>query len=141
MIVIDTNIISEMVAVAPSSAVEAWLAAQPPMAIFTTTVTQAEILFGLGLLPHGRRRRDLEAAILPIFDQDLAGRILPFDSAAAETYAAIAVARREAGRPISQFDAQIAAIASSRGAVLATRNASDFEGIALEIVNPWSWRG
>ncbi|WP_439496195.1 type II toxin-antitoxin system VapC family toxin [Bosea sp. (in: a-proteobacteria)] len=141
MIIIDTNVISEMVAVTPSPAVESWLAAQPPMAIFTTTVTQAEILFGLRLLPRGRRRNDLEAAILPIFDQDLSGRVLPFDSAAAGAYATIAAERREAGRPISQFDAQIAAIASSRGAALATRNIGDFEGIGLEVINPWTWRG
>lgn len=96
------------------------------------------ILYGLRLLPDGRRRRDLEAAILPIFAQDLAGRVLPFDREAADVYGLIATERRKAGRPISQFDAQIASIALSRGAALATRNVSDFEGVGLVIVNPWT---
>lgn len=117
-----------------------WLGAQPPMSVFTTTITQAEILYGLRLLPPGRRRRDLEAAILPIFAEDLAGRILTFDSEAADSYATLATDRRRMGRPISQPDAQIAAIALSRGAALATRNGPDFESIGLTIVNPWSYR-
>lgn len=94
-------------------------------------------MYGLRLLPPGRRRRDLEAAILPIFNEDMSGRILPFDRDAADVYAIIATDRRKAGRPISQFDAQIAAIAISRGASLATRNVSDFDGIGLQIINPW----
>jgi predicted nucleic acid-binding protein len=139
MIIIDTNIISEMIAATPSPAVEAWLAAQPALSIFTTTITQAEILYGLRLLPAGQRRTKLEMAILPIFTEDMAGRILPFDGAAAEAYATIASVRRQAGRPISQFDAQIGAIAASRGAALATRNIADFIGIGLETVNPWEF--
>ncbi|ACP22440.1 hypothetical protein NGR_b09870 (plasmid) [Sinorhizobium fredii NGR234] len=85
---------------APSAAVEAWLAEQPPTAVFTTTVTEAEIFYGLRLLPDGRRRRDLEAAIVPIFREDLAGRILPFDSEAAHAYATLAADRRKTGRPV-----------------------------------------
>jgi predicted nucleic acid-binding protein len=139
MIIIDTNVISEMVAPKPSPAVEAWLASQPAPSIFTTTVTEAEVLYGLRLLPPGRRREAIETAILPIFREDLAGRILPFDSAAAEAYATLAAARRQSGRPISQFDAQIAAIAASRGATLATRNVADFIGTGIEILNPWDF--
>ena len=105
MIVLDTYIISELLSPLPQPAVVDWLADQSPAAIFTTTVTEAEILYGLRLLPDGRRRRELEAAILPIFTQDLAGRVLPFDREAADVYGSIATERRKAGRPISQFDA------------------------------------
>ncbi|GAA3066244.1 type II toxin-antitoxin system VapC family toxin [Rhizobium viscosum] len=137
MIILDTNVLSELLVPSPNTTVIDWLANQQPASIFTTAITEAEILFGLRLLPEGRRRRDLEAAILPIFNDDLYGRILPFDRDAADIYATIATVRRAAGRPISQFDAQIAAIALSRGASLATRNEADFEKIGLEIINPW----
>ncbi|NTF43731.1 type II toxin-antitoxin system VapC family toxin [Rhizobium rhizogenes] len=141
MIVLDTNVISDLLAPSPSPMVEAWLAAQPPLAIFTTATTQAEILYGLRLLPPGRRRNELEAAILPIFEEDFAGRVLPFDSEAAGAYSFIATSRRQTGKPISQFDAQIAAVVASRGATLATRNVSDFLDTGIEIVNPWDYRG
>lgn len=137
MIVLDTNVISELLAPEPDISVMTWLSAQAPRSIFTTTITEAEILYGVRLLPEGRRRRDLEAAIQPIFSIDLAGRILPFDSDAAHAYCDIAAGRREAGRPISQFDAQIAAITRSRGCVLATRNTADFEGTGISLVDPW----
>ncbi|MBX4924372.1 type II toxin-antitoxin system VapC family toxin [Rhizobium binae] len=137
MILLDTNVISELLTPSPNAAVIDWLARQHPSSIFTTAVTEAEILYGLRLLPEGRRRRDLEAAILPIFSEDFGGRVLPFDRDASNVYAKIASDRRKAGRPISQFDAQIAAIAISRGASLATRNVSDFTDINLQIVNPW----
>lgn len=137
MIVLDTNVISELLTPKPDASVEAWVAAQAPSALFTTAITQAEILYGLRLLPEGKRRRDLEAAVLPIFAEDFDGRILPFDSEASHAYAALAAARRQDGRPISQFDAQIAAIAICRGATIATRNVNDFTGISLMVVNPW----
>ena len=137
MIILDTNVLSELLTPTPSKIVIEWLAAQHPPSVFTTAVTEAEILYGLRLLPEGRRRRDLEAAISPIFDEDLSGRVLPFDRDAADLYATIATRRRSAGRPISQFDAQIAAIALSRGASVATRNVSDFEGAGVSIINPW----
>ena len=137
MIILDTNILSELLAPSPDAAVMAWVAEQPPLSMFTTTITEAEILYGLRLLPEGRRRRELETAILPIFTDDFSGRVLPFDRDATDFYATIATDRRRAGRPISQFDAQIAAIALSRGASLATRNIPDFEAIGLHLVNPW----
>lgn len=137
MIVLDTNVISELLTAAPNAAVIDWLAMQHPSSIFTTAITEAEILYGLRLLPEGRRRRHLEAAILPIFREDIGGRVLPFDRDASNVYATIATDRRKAGRPISQFDAQIAAISISRGASLATRNVSDFAGIDLQVINPW----
>ena len=138
MIVLDTNVISELLTPAPSPGVERWLSVQPPMSVFTTTITQAEILYGLRLLPSGRRRRDLEAAVLPIFEEDLAGRILTFDSDAADSYATLATARRQMGRPISQPDAQIAAICRLHDAVCATRNGKDFVHTGIELVDPWS---
>jgi predicted nucleic acid-binding protein len=140
VIILDTNVISELLTPSPNTLVIEWLSAQPPMSVFTTAVTEAEILYGLRLLPEGRRRHDLEEAIAPIFGEDLAGRVLPFDRDAADLYATIATDRRRAGRPISQFDAQIAAIALSRGASVATRNVPDFAGIGLVIVNPWKDR-
>ncbi|MHC2260098.1 putative nucleic acid-binding protein [Sinorhizobium meliloti] len=91
-------------------------------------------------MPDGRRRQELEAAIVPIFREDLAGRILPFDSEAADAFGSIAARRRKLGRPISQFDAQIAAIAWSRGASVATRNVADFADTGVTIINPWDHR-
>lgn len=140
MIVLDTNVLSELLAPSPSPAVVAWLAAQPAAAVFTTAVTEAEILYGLALLPDGRRRQALETAVRPIFSEDLAGRVLAFDREAAESYAAIAARRRAIGRPISQFDAQIAAIAVSRGASIATRNVADFAETGAPVINPWEFR-
>jgi len=141
MIVLDTNVISELFLLRPSSAVESWVADQPTASLFTTTVTEAEILYGVRLLPDGKRRRDLLAAIEPIFWEDFAGRVLPFDREAADAYATLAVERRQSGRPISQFDAQIAGIALSRGAAVATRNVADCEGIGLTIIDPWTYGG
>jgi predicted nucleic acid-binding protein len=138
VIILDTNVISQMMRSAPDECVIAWLAAQPLSALFTTTLTQAEILYGLALLPEGRRREDLLAAAVPIFEEDMAGRILPFDSDAALMYPDIAAGRRRSGQPISQIDAQIAAIVRSRGARLATRNVRDFQGCGIEVVDPWT---
>lgn len=137
MIVLDTNVISEVLKPHPARSVLDWFARQSSASIFTTTVTEAEILYGLHLMPQGRRRSELEEAILPIFSHDFRGRILPFDSDAANVYAKIAADRRAMGKPISQFDAQIAAISISRGASLATRNVADFEMLRIEIINPW----
>jgi toxin FitB len=138
MIVLDTNVISEMMRPSPARAVADWFARNPRSSLFTTALSQAEILYGLELLPEGRRRDELFAAARPVFDEDLGGRVLPFDSDAAVDFAEIAVSRRRAGRPISQIDAQIAAIVRSRGASLATRNVSDFEDCGIALVNPWA---
>lgn len=138
MILLDTNILSELMRPAPSPAVMSWLAAQPAASLFISAVTEAELRYGVLLLPEGRRRADLIAALEAMLTEDFVGRILPFDSAAALAFAAIAASRRQAGKPISQFDAQIAAIARSRGAVLATRNVADFAECGVEIINPWT---
>ena len=137
MIVLDTNVLSELMRPEPDAAVTDWVAARSAADLFVTTITQAEILHGVLLLPRGRRRDAIEAAANAMFQEDFAGRILPFNSPAARAYAEIAVARRQAGRPISQFDAQIAAIAKSTGAGVATRNVPDFEGCGIRVIDPW----
>lgn len=137
MIILDTNVVSEMMKPNPERAVELWLAQQPGESTFLCAITEAELRFGLAVLPEGRRRARLANAIEAMLAEDFRGRILPFDSPAAVTFAAIASERRRSGRPIAIADAQIAAIARSRGAALATRNVADFEGCGVELVNPW----
>jgi toxin FitB len=137
MIVLDTNVLSETLRPKPSSKVLEWMRSQPITMIFTTAITEAELHYGVALLPRGKRRRSLEIVIAGNFAQDFAGRVLPFDSAAAREYADIAANRRRAGRPMSEADARIAAIVRSRGAALATRNMGDFAGCELELVDPW----
>ncbi|SBT09033.1 VapC ribonuclease Y4jK [Candidatus Accumulibacter aalborgensis] len=137
MIVLDTNVLSELLRAIPEPAVVRWTASQPLNTLFTTTVTQAEMLYGARLLSAGQRRRQLEQALAALFEEDFAGRVLPFDGDAAFAYAGIAAERKRSGRPISQFDAQIAAIARSRGSYLATRNVGDFAACELQIINPW----
>jgi len=138
MILLDTNILSELMRPAPANAVEAWLSVQPATSLFISAVTEAELRFGLALLPDGKRRNALATAMEGMLAEDFAGRILPFDRAAAAAYAEIAAERRKTGRPIAQFDAQIAAIARSRNAALATRNVPDFEDCGIQLVNPWN---
>ena len=137
MIVLDTNVLSELMRPAPDPAVERWLADQPAASVFISAITEAELRYGVALLPSGKRRSTIAAEIEGMLGEEFSGRILPFDSPAAVAFAEIAADRRQAGRPISQADAQIAAIARSRGAALATRNVSDFEGCGVEVVNPW----
>ena len=138
MILLDTNVISELMRPVPTAAVEDWVSAQPSVSLFITAVTEAELRYGLALLPDGQRRRNLLHQVEAMLAEDFAGRILPFDSSAAITYAQIAAARRQAGRPIAQADAQIAAIAAARGAAVATRNITDFEGCGIAVTNPWT---
>lgn len=138
MIVLDTNVLSEVLRPVPEPSVLVWLANQPRASLFTTTITRGEILYGIRLLSDGKRRRGLWDAAMKIFDEDLADQVLSFDSDSADMYAEIAASRREAGKPISQFDAMIVAMARSRGASLATRNAKDFENCGADIVNPWT---
>jgi len=137
MVIVDTNVLSEEMRPAPSASVLAWFRQQNAANLFTTAVCQAEILVGVALLPDGRRKLHLETAARDVLEL-FAGRILPFDSAAAGAYAEIVAARQLIGRPINDFDAQIAAIARSRDMALATRNGSDFEGIGLHVIDPWA---
>ena len=137
MIVLDTNVISELLRPAPAKQVEAWLSAQDGGTVYFTAVGEAELRHGVALLPAGRRRTALSMAIEGILEEDFRNRILPFDRAAASAYAAIAAKRRAAGRPISQFDCQIAAIARAHEAAVATRNTGDYEGCGIEVIDPW----
>jgi len=137
MIILDTNVVSELLRPAPSPAVEAWLAAQDGATVFFTAIGEAELRLGVAILPAGRRRTSLAEAIDAMLEEDFRGRILAFDTAAAQAYAAIAATRRAAGRPISQFDCQITAIAHIRQAVLATRNTLDYDDCGIEVIDPW----
>ena len=141
MIILETNVLSEVMKPAPAAKVLRWLATHPASRLFTTTITQAEILYRIELMPKGRRRATLESAVEAMFAEDFADRILPFDHDAARVFPKLAAARRALGRPIAQWYAQIAAIARSRGAALATRNTEDFEDCGIELMNPWSGRG
>lgn len=140
MIVLDTNVISEMMATLPNPSVATWLALQPRQSVFTTAITQAEVLAGMRVLPVGKRKDRLEVQATAMFSTEFGGHILSFDGEAAECYADITAHRRAIGRPISQLDAQIAALAYSHHASLATRNVRDFEHLGLDLINPWDFR-
>jgi predicted nucleic acid-binding protein len=137
VIVLDTNVLSEALKPLPSDIVLRWLAAQQPSSVFTTSVTEAEVLYGVETLPAGKRRLRLLAAVEKMFAEEFAGRILPFDEDAARAFAKIVATRDTAGRPISQFNAMIAAIARSHRAAVATRNTADFQGCGIDVINPW----
>lgn len=137
MFVLDTNVVSELMRQAPSTAVLAWADKHPRAQLFITAITRAEIRYGIALLPTSRRQRDLIARADRLFDEMFGGRVLPFDAHAADVFAEIAVRRRRDGRPISQSDGQIAAIARTRGAKLATRDSADFVDTGVTIINPW----
>ena len=138
MIIIDTNVVSELMRAKPDPAVLAWFAGHAADTLFLTATSEAELRTGAAILPAGQRRDRLVGAIDAMIDQDFAGRILPFDSSAACCYAEIAAARRAAGKPIMDADCQIAAIVRAFGAKIATRNVNDFEGCAIDIINPWN---
>lgn len=104
---------------------------------YTTALTRAEILYGIALLPPGRRRNQFEQAADAMFAEDFQDRVLPFDDAAAPTFARIATHRRRTGHAMSQIDAQIAAIVHVRNARLATRNIADFADCDIRLFNPW----
>jgi predicted nucleic acid-binding protein len=137
MIVLDTNVISEAMRPVPNSNVQRWLAAQASQQLFTTTVSLAEILYGIEILPLGKRRAGLLAVAETMFANLFALRILGFDAPAARAFPGIAAARRLQGRPISVLDSQIAAISKANGATLATRNTADFANCGVRLVNPW----
>lgn len=138
MIVLDTNVISELMKPTPSTRVTDWVSAQPSGTLFTTAINQAEILLGVELLPEGKRHDELAQCVAIMFERYFAEKVLSFDSRAARDFALRSNARRKSGRPISTQDAQIAAIARSRGAALATRNITDFEACGIPVIDPWS---
>jgi predicted nucleic acid-binding protein len=137
VIILDTNVVSELMCAAPSEAVRGWVQAQSPTRVGTTSVTLAEVRCGIARLADGRRKDLLLAAAEEVFTT-FADRVLAFDGAAAVHYAEVVLARAGAGTPINGFDAQIAAVCRSHQGTLATRNISDFDGLGLELVDPWA---
>ena len=139
MIILDTNVVSEPLKPAPDAAVLAWLNAQEPQTLYLTSVSLAELLSGISALPNGRRRDALKLALtaqmLPLFE----GRILPFDTVAAQAFALVNASATGSGNPISFADCAIAAIASAHGFTLATRNTRDFRDTGVETINPWTF--
>jgi predicted nucleic acid-binding protein len=137
VIVLDTNVLSELIRPQPEPKVAAWLSEQARSRLFTTAISRGEMLFGVLVLPAGERRRHLQQEVQAIFDADMVGRVLPYDGDAADAHAAFAVARRAQGRPVAMPDAMIAGIAISRGATLATRNVRDFDDCGITLIDPW----
>lgn len=138
MIVLDTNVLSELMRSQPAPAVVAWVNRQARSMLYTTSISKAEILFGIAAMPDGRRRTALAAMADAMFNDDFAGRILAFDASAAVHYAEIGAARRRAGRPVGIPDAQIAATARSAGAAVATRDITGFEDCGVALIDPWT---
>ena len=137
MILLDTNLVSEAMRRNPDPAVRGWFDAHAPETLFLSTITVAELLFGVGAMPSGRRRDRLAAAlddVLALF----APRILPFDTAAARHHADLAVRARAAGKGFPTPDGYIAAIAAARGLAVASRDTSAFEAAGLMVINPWT---
>ena len=138
MVVLDTNVVSELMRDDPHTDVLVWLDDQPTRELFVTAVTEAEVRTGIAFLPEGRRRRGIAEAADRAFGGLFASRVLPFDSEAARAYAEIAATCRAAGRRVSQADGQIAAIARSRGMAVATRNVRDFAEMGIDLIDPWA---
>lgn len=136
MIVLDTNIVSAVMARTPVKAVLEWLDQRDTGDQFLTSITIAEIGYGLHILPAGKRRRSLEQSFENFVARGFHQRVLDFDTLAAREYAEVMGHRRRIGRPMSILDGQIAAIARSRRFALATRNVRDFEECGIEIMNP-----
>ncbi|MHB1810395.1 MAG: PIN domain-containing protein [Solirubrobacteraceae bacterium] len=137
MILLDTNVISELVREDPDAAVLAWMDRLDAATVETTAITVAELLYGVARLPSGRRRRALDEAVGVMIAEDLEGRVRSFDQVAATHYAEVVCARERMGKPISGADAQIAAICRKLKATLATRNTADFDGTGIELIDPW----
>jgi len=136
MILLDTNVVSEAMKPAPDEAVRAWLDEQAAETLFLSSVTIAELMFGIGALPDGKRKERLTEALDGVMEL-FADRVLPFDVDAARRYADLAVKARAAGKGFPTPDGYIAAIAASRGFVVATRDASAFDAAGLEVIDPW----
>ena len=137
-VLLDTNVVSELLRPAPNPAVEGWVAGRRAVDLHFSAVGEAELRYGVALLPAGRRRDALALAVEAILREDFEDRVLPFDSQAAREYADIAASRRTAGRPVAPADCQIAAIARSRDLTIATRNVRDFADMEIELVDPWA---
>jgi predicted nucleic acid-binding protein len=138
MFILDTNVLSTVIGAQPAPPVAAWVLAQPTRLLFTASVCQAEILAGIAVMPHGRRRENLETAARAMFENDFAERVLPFDREAAIAYGDLFGARRRAGRPGSTPDLMIASIARAKAARVVTRDIGDFEHCGLTVIDPWT---
>jgi hypothetical protein len=137
VIVLDTNVISELARWVPDPGVLSWLDSLEISDVVTTAVTAAELRYGIARLPDGRRKRELTVVIHGILAEDFHGRVLPFDERSSVHYADVVTRRERNGRPIGVADAQTAAICRDLGAILATRNSADFEETGVELINPW----
>jgi predicted nucleic acid-binding protein len=138
VIILDTNVLSALMRSAPEPQVVAWLDRQPAESVWITSITLFEARLGLALLPKGRRRQGLEAALARLLEEDLENRVLDFDSAAATQAAAVAAERQKQGKPVDMRDTQIAGIALARRATLATRNVRHFGDLTVPVVDPWA---
>lgn len=137
MILLDTNVLSALMRRRPDPVIVAWLDPQAAESVWTTAVTVFEIRFGIEQLSPGPRRRALEAALEAMLREDLAGRVAEFDGAAAEEAAKLAARRQRRGGPVDLRDTQIAGIALARRADLATGNVRHFDGLDVNVINPW----
>lgn len=138
MIVLDTNVVSEVIGARPDARVVEWLDAQTAGGVYLTAVTVGELAYGVARLPQGRRRDRIADAVDDLVGRYFRGRVLGYDVAAARHYGALCAAREAIGRPISVADAQIAAICLAHRAALATRNTKDFWDLGIELVDPWT---
>ena len=137
MIVLDTNVVSELMRKAPEPSLVSWVDGFSASDVLVTAITAAELMYGVARLPEGRRKRDLHIKVDGLLTEDFEDQILPFDAPAATHYAEIVASRERAGRPISMADAQIAAICRHWRATLATRNVDDFVDTGIDAQNPW----
>lgn len=138
MILLDTNVLSELMRAKPDPAVVAWIDAQPAQDLLICSITVAEILYGIARMPEGKRRRALQDVAIAMFEEDFAGRILPFDADAAVHYAELAAESEAKGKIADMADGQIAAIARLHGVQIATRNIRHFESFGVPLINPWA---
>ena len=141
MIVLDTNVVSEIMRARPEPVVLAWLDAQAPSELWLTAVGAAELMFGIARLDDGARKQQLARTVSAMLETDFAGQVLPFDLAAASVYAQMVAQRERMSKPIAMADAQIASVCLAHGTTLATRNQKHFDGVGLTIINPWSGSG
>ncbi len=139
MIIVDTNVLSELMRPSPSELVGAWVSSHNPRELCTSAITLAEVRYGIERLPAGERKRLLGSTADAVFAA-FVEQVLPFDHAAAAIYPSVVAGREQAGKPIDGFNAQIASICRARGAALATRNRRDFEGLGVELIDPWAAR-
>ncbi|SDH99952.1 hypothetical protein SAMN05216603_11891 [Pseudomonas benzenivorans] len=137
MILLDTNVLSELMRAKPSSQVLAWVDAQSSSELFISAITVAEILYGIARMPDGKRKQGLLELATLMFEEDFAGRILPFDTEAAVHYAGLAAESEAKGKVVDMADGQIAAIAALHDARVATRNVRHFDYLGVPVINPW----